>query len=247
MNLIDCFERTYIINLAERGDRRRDMKKELARCGLDVDGRQRRWFRAVRPQLAGGFPSVGVRGCFESHLSIIGEALHDDVDSVLVMEDDLCIDPRVIEAPLQMGRRLHDGDWQFAWLGHVDDMGRDVAAPAWRETSEALQTTHFYAMHRSVLQPLYEYLHACLQRPPGHSEGSPMHVDGAFSLFRRFNPDCITLQSTPSLGWQRSSRSDIHPNRWFDRFALLRPLAAHARSLKNIVVARERNHGGGHD
>ena len=52
------------------------------------------------------------------------------------------------------------------------------------------------------------------QRPPGHPDGGPMHIDGAYSTFRVQNPDVVTLIASPNLGWQRSSRSDVTPNWW---------------------------------
>jgi hypothetical protein len=42
--------------------------------------------------------------------------------------------------------------------------------------------------------------------------------------------------ATPSLGGQRSSRSDIFPNKWYDRLPLTRQLAGLARGVKNRVV-----------
>ena len=61
-----------------------------------------------------------------------------------------------------------------------------------------------------------------------------MHVDGAYSMFRARRPDVVTLISSPSLGGQRSSRSDITANRWYDRQPLLRGLAGLARKGKNL-------------
>jgi hypothetical protein len=87
-----------------------------------------------------------------------------------------------------------------------------------------------------VLRPLHDHLEACLQRPTGHPLGSPMHVDGAYSLFRMQHPHVVTLRATPSLGGQRSSRSDIFPNKWYDRLPLTRQIAGLARGIKNRAV-----------
>lgn len=231
MSLIEHFQRTYIVNLAERSDRRREMDSELARAGLLLDGERIRYFPAVRPGAAGDFPSVGARGCFMSHMGILEAAIRDNLDNVLVMEDDLAIDPRLHSAGVAMLGRLTDAPWHFAYFGHVAPAGS--GAPAWQETGEPLATTHFYALNGPVLRPLHAHLAACLRRPSGHPLGSPMHVDGAYSLFRRQHPEFVTLKATPSLGGQRSSRSDIYPNKWYDRTPLARQLAGLARSLKN--------------
>ena len=61
-----------------------------------------------------------------------------------------------------------------------------------------------------------------------------MHVDGAYSMFRARSPEVLTLAASPSLGWQRSSRSDIAANRWYDRQPGLRTLACLARKGKNF-------------
>jgi hypothetical protein len=232
MSLIEHFQRCAIVNLPEREDRRREMNAELTRAGLRADGKRIRYFRAVRPSEAGEFPSLGARGCFMSHLGIIREAIADDLDNILVMEDDLTVDLRVGALPDAMLNILRGADWDFAYLGHVEPISSDTT-PSWQETCAPLATTHFYALNRRVLRPLRDHLEACLQRPSGHPLGSPMHVDGAYSLFRRQHPEFVTLIASPSLGGQRSSRSDIFPNKWYDRMPLTRQLAGFARGIKN--------------
>ncbi len=59
-----------------------------------------------------------------------------------------------------------------------------------------------------------------------------MYPDGAITWFRTHSPDVVTWVANPNLGWQRSSRSDIYPNRWFDRVPLVRELVAGARRVK---------------
>lgn len=232
MPLIQHFQRSYIVNLPERDDRRREMDGELRQAGLCADGERIRYFRAVRPAAAGEFPSLGARGCFMSHLGILKEAIRDRLDNLLVMEDDLALDPRLLAAPEAMRRRLQQGSWDFAYLGHVEPCAAG-AAPGWQEARQPLATTHFYALNGRVLRPLHDHLEACLQRPSGHPLGSPMHVDGAYSLFRSQHPEVVTLMAAPSLGGQRSSRSDIYPNKWYDRLPLTRQLAGLARGVKN--------------
>jgi len=239
MNPIDLFPRAYIVNLPERLDRRRAMQLELKQAGLRIDGDRIRYFRAVRPAEAGAFPSLGARGCFMSHLGIIKQALHDGLEKVLIMEDDLSLDRRCLQAPADMVARLQRGDWDFAYLGHVETLEQQ-ATVRWQQYDAPLATTHFYALNHRVLRRLDDYLEACLQRPPGHPDGGPMHIDGAYSLFRQHNPDIVTLMANPSLGGQRSSRSDIFPNRWYDRMPLTRQLATLARGIKNRL-SRARN------
>ena len=81
-----------------------------------------------------------------------------------------------------------------------------------------------------MLPRLVDFLETVLRRPPGHPDGGPMHVDGAYCTFRNQNPEVITLVAHPNLGWQRRSRGDITP-RWFDRVPVLRTLIDLARAI----------------
>ena len=234
MKLIDQFTRVYIVNLPDRSDRRREMEIELARNGLSVDANKIRYFNAVRPDDAGLFPSIGARGCFLSHLGILNEAIKDDLDNVLVMEDDLSIDDRFSETQSEMCLVLQNGQWDFAYIGHVEPLLDNNLPPVWEWTNKPLATTHFYAVNRPVMRPLRDYLESCLNRQPGDPFGGPMHVDGAYSLFRMHHPEVQTLISVPSLGGQRSSRSDIFPNKWYDKTGGFIQLASIFRGLKNI-------------
>lgn len=83
--------------------------------------------------------------------------------------------------------------------------------------NQHLMGSHFLAIRGEVLPFLIDYLKAMLGRPGGHPEGGPMHVDGAYSWFRAANPQYRTLLCDPPLAFQRSSRTDIHNNSWYDR------------------------------
>jgi len=233
MTLITMFERVYIVNLPERADRRREMDAELQRFGLTVDGKTIRYFRAIRPDSAGLFPSIGARGCFMSHLEILRECKRDGLQNVLIMEDDLSIHPALASLDSDKLARLQWGDWDFAYFGHVEEVAHASDKPVWKESHVPMATTHFYALNRDAIAAILEHLEACLQRLPGHPQGSPMHVDGAYSLFRMQHPAFVTLMAVPSLGGQRSSRSDIYPNKWYDRVPMTKLMLAWMRSAKN--------------
>jgi len=233
VNLFDVFERIVVINLPERTDRRRETLAELRRAGIDRDNPRLEIFAGIRPTDAAAFPSIGARGCFESHLGVIEVAIRDRVENVLILEDDLALEPAACVPQPALARRIAAGGWDFAYPGHVLPHDGAPAHPAWEVTSQPLVCAHFYALHRRILPDLRDYLHACAHRPPGHPDGGPMHVDGAYSMFRARRPDVVTLIATPSLGGQRSSRSDIAPCRWYDRHSALRTLVVTARNGKN--------------
>lgn len=234
MKVFDAFERIVVINLRERVDRRREMEAELRRAGIAAGDARLQFFAGIRPADAGLFPSIGARGCFESHLGVISVALRDRLDSVLVLEDDLALHPAACLAQPALVGRLARGDWDFAYPGHTLPLGNAGDPAHWQETRRPLVCAHFYGLHRRVLADLRDYLEDCRRRPPGHPDGGPMHVDGAYSMFRSRQPAVVTLIASPSLGGQRSSRSDITANRWFDRQPGVRLLAGLARKGKNL-------------
>ncbi|WP_236101983.1 glycosyltransferase family 25 protein [Methylotetracoccus oryzae] len=242
MTLLDYFDRCYVVNLPERADRRREMQQELIEAGIPFAPGRVELFTAVRPVDAGLFPSLGARGCFESHHRILRQARTEGLRNVLVMEDDLTIDPRLRAHAAEMIETLRTNDWGFVYFGHALEQATPSGDPALLQPySGPLMTTHFYGINAAIFDRLLDFFDALLQRPPGHPDGSPMHVDGAYSTFRKQNPDVLTLITVPSLGGQRSSRSDIYPNRWFDRWPVFRELAALARRVRSRWKAGRRS------
>ncbi|GMW02400.1 MAG: hypothetical protein AMXMBFR84_35360 [Candidatus Hydrogenedentota bacterium] len=227
IRLMDFFDRAYIINLPERVDRRREMDAELKKVGMLGQSAKLQYFPAVRPDDAGGFPSRSVRGCFMSHLSALKKAYTEGLSNLLIMEDDLSFEPAFVATETAIVEMLSQHDWGFAYFGH------GLAIPPGTKPMEPyhgpIVLAHFYAVNGPCLGNLVAFLEQLLTRSPGDPEGGPMHVDGAFSTFRERNPDIVTLVANPSMGGQRSSRSDIHPS-WFDRIPILRSMAGLARS-----------------
>jgi len=229
MRLSDVFDRTYVLNLPDRADRRREMGEVLARAGMAWEDGRVELFGATRPADAGPFPSLGARGAFLSHLGMLRKARDLKLSRVLLLEDDLEFSPKLGPALDALAERLGRDDWGMVYLGH------DLPSPPPPDSPCALTPydgpivlAHFYG----VLDRLIAFLELVMSRPPGHPDGGPMHVDGAFSTFRGQNPDVLTLVASPSLGWQRSSRSDIASNRWYDRAPVSRELVGLARRLR---------------
>ena len=229
MLLRDYFERTYVINLPSRADRRREMSRELERMALPLTPKKVELFAAIRPEQAGDWPNVGVLGCFLSHLAVLRQACSDRLANVLVLEDDLATTAQFRMNQHRVIEHLRDQDWDFVYFGHGEKVDGDPVTL--RPFFGPLLTAHFYGVNGRILEPLIRYLEELMRRPAGHPEGGPMHVDGAYSWFRRQNPDVVTLIAHPSLGGQRSSRSDL-TSAWFDNVPLLRELAGWARQVK---------------
>jgi hypothetical protein len=227
--LLDHFDAIRVISLPERKDRRRQVADELDRAGCTLGNERAHIVDGIRPPDAGGFPSVGARGCFLSHLAVLRLARAEGTRHVLVLEDDIMFTPALARsAPL--GAAVGVGDWDFLYPGHAEPA---IEGPLrWIPTSTPLVCAHCYAVHSRAYDRVIDYLETCLTRPPGHPDGGPMHVDGAFSTLRTRERDLVTLRASTSIAGQRASRSDIEGPTRADRTPLA-PLVDAARNVKN--------------
>jgi hypothetical protein len=230
-HLTRYFEQSFVINLPSRGDRRREMRRELARVGVDFAPGSIELFPAIRPADAGNFPSLGARGCFMSHLEILRRALSEGAAPVLIMEDDLSIDSRLPAIERELVERLSSLSWSLVYLGHRAEVVPTSANELLVRSDATTTCSHFYGVSSEGLPELVRYLETVLTRPAGHPEGGPMHYDGALTMFRERWPG-TTLFATPSLGRQRSSRSDVAGLKWFDRLPLVREAVGQMRRLR---------------
>jgi glycosyl transferase, family 25 len=159
-------------------------------------------------------------GCFLSHLGVLQTSLAEDTAGIVVCEDDLNFAADFGTRLPTLLKSLAAIEWDILYCGHLNlpkDLASDSPGGLVRlDPVLPVLGAHFLVFRRPVLVPLVAYLNAILARPPGHPEGGPMHVDGAYNHFRLDNPNLITLAALPPLGFQRASRTDIHALRWFD-------------------------------
>ncbi len=229
-------DRAFIINLASRADRRQEMQSELDRVGLGGDSAVT-FFEAVRPADAGKFPSIGARGCFESHLGVLRAAASAGIERLAIFEDDLDFAPDYAARLPDIVTALEARDWRMFYggcelaRGEADDL-RD--GPFLRpQISTSVQTTHFVCFRgKETIAAAIALLETFAGRDAGHPEGGPMHVDGAYNWLRRAHPDWLVLVADPPIGVQRSSRSDIAQLRWFDQAPLVRNVVGLLRKLR---------------
>jgi glycosyl transferase, family 25 len=217
----------YVINLEERRDRRIEMEEQLRRIGWMAQ-----FSNSLRPSSADGFPSIGARGCFESHLATL-ERGRIFRAHVLIMEDDLNFAHGFSELWKRAMADIEATDWSIFYPAHLlpqDDQTRDGLTAAAPDLE--IRCTHFVMFHRDAVPKVIDGLKAILSRPPGHPLGGPMHVDGAYATIRQQNPNLKTYVYCPSLGYQRSSRSDIADLRLIDRIETLRPIVSRLRRIK---------------
>ena len=237
MEFAEYFQRIYIINLPARIDRRREMEAQLESIGLGTGNSVVTFFPAVRPDSAGGFPSIGARGCFSSHLEVLRDAARSGFERILILEDDVDFARDFALRIDSIIKRLRNEPWGIfyggyqLWAPTENEDGGIVEIPS----GDAVQTSHFVGFQAAVVRRLVVYLEQMLTRPAGDPDGGPMHVDGAYSWFRRQCHDVRTLAAVPEMGHQRSSRTDIHDLRWYDRLPLVRNGMAALRRIKNRV------------
>ena len=234
MTIIDYFDRTSIINLPERADRRAETRDEFRRAGWPIENNKADFFSATRPELANGFPSAGVRGCFLSHMNAIKKAKHDNLSNILIMEDDIAFIPDINTIADEALQELDQTEWGFLYLGHEHISGLSTSKRL-EEITEPLLLKHFYAVNCKIFERFLQYLEQVLERPPGHPNGGPMYYDGALTTFRMQNRDINTFVILPSLGYQRSSRSDLHQHSLWDTWTFLNPMTAGIRRVKNFI------------
>ena len=233
--MLEQFDSVQIINLIDRADRRREIAAQLARIGA-IDDPAIAFFAARRPADLGDFPSLGARGCFESHLAIVRQALAGGVKRLLIIEDDFDFAPDIDRRGPPLMAALARTPWNIFYGAPTLDPAADRGVTADPNgladllPDVAILTASFVGFERSALTVLEPFLTAMLNRPAGSPDYGPMHVDGAYSVFRHQHPQLRTLVCKPALGAQRASRSDISPNRFIlDRFAITRPLANRLR------------------
>ena len=232
--LTDFFDCILVINLHSRNDRRIEVEGELNKIGLSFKDGSAEILSASRFPDAGGFDSIGARGCFDSHLRALKTAYDRKSKCVLILEDDCdFIDDIQNKLPSAL-HHLAATPWSIFYGGHLskfatdgDQRGISKISP-----SQSLSGSHFIAVSAAALSTLIEYLEAMRSREPGSPEGGPMHVDGAYSWFRKDHPECETWVAQPQLGIQRPSRTDIHHLKFYDKVIGLRQAADVVRRIK---------------
>jgi glycosyl transferase, family 25 len=219
--------KAYGLTTADRADRQRHLERELDRTELPFEVQV-----AERPTDAGGFASVGQRGCFESHLRALRAARDQDVDVAVIVEDDAVIVHRFPELLEQVQRELIDHDWSVLLLGYLPlespskVFSLELLTPhVARSRHWEFVGSHLYAVHRDALDALITDFERRLE-PGGHRIG----VDGILNEFR-FLTATDTLVCVPNLSRQGPSPSGITEGTG------LRTRLLHHAGVRGLVLA----------
>lgn len=221
---------TFVINLEHRKDRRREMESQLRQVGWRAE-----FFKAVEPESAAEFPSKGARGCFLSHLAILKKARRQNLDRLIILEDDFDFSTDFPARWPAIEQFLREQNCAFFYPAPA----RLSADESILEISpdQGLMCTHFIIFDRSAISKSIEGLEAIMSRPAGDPLGGPMHVDAAYSVVRKQNPELKTYAHFPPLGCQRPSRTDVGDGHWLDRIYVFRPVATGLRKLKKNFLS----------
>ena len=142
---------------------------------------------------------VGVYGNLLSHLSILENALADDLESVLVLEDDVIFSRSFNEMQGSIAQNLRANHWDQLFIGHSISTGLPRSGNGLVRYSGEFFWAHCYAVNRSILPKLVDYIRVTIDRPPGHPDGGKMYIDAALNQFRRRTPELVCVITSPCL------------------------------------------------
>jgi GR25 family glycosyltransferase involved in LPS biosynthesis len=233
MNLSEYFDRISIIHLPERTDRFNSLSQELRAMGIEITHPKIDIPYAPRPEEANGFPSRGVYGNFLSHLDILRRARDEGLRAVWVLEDDAIFSRRMCRTQAALVDQLQKDKWDLCFFGHslTEELAEqpDGLVPS----TAGFIWAHCYAVNAQVLPRLVDYLERAIALPAGHPDGGKLYIDAAFTLFRRFNPDIVTVVGNPALSIQKGCFSSLNERKWYDKVPITRPLASAARQVRD--------------
>lgn len=181
MILDEKFDRVVIISLLRTPERAARARAELLDKGLcenpvtlpATDGKlcdPPAWWQAGK----------GAWGCMMSHYRAVHDALHDGIETLLVIEDDAVWQQG---AAAMLGEFMPQvpGDWGQIYLG---GQHRNAQRPVWLDgrpavmKAKSIHRTHCYAIHRrAMVKFLQHILHAPDYIDAKKNHGENRHVD----------------------------------------------------------------------
>lgn len=107
----------FCISLVHKHDRRAFCQRQFHDEKVRV-----RFFDAIVPDDADGFPSRGTLGCYLSHLTVLDRALQSgDASRITVFEDDVLLPRGFVEITRQVLKQLEGVDWHICYWGMQND------------------------------------------------------------------------------------------------------------------------------
>ncbi len=214
MQLNKFFDRICYINLSKRLDRRRRMDQVLIDNDISAvrihatEGNLWGWKSdSYKPPLRG---FEGMAGCISTHISILRDAVRDNVQSVLIFEDD-CEFVGHFQQKFDDWSENVPSDWDLLYLGGLNGVGEYVnGIDGHVVLVTEMTSTHAYAVNRRVFT---EVLAAWFSNFPYLKDS----VDG---YLRTLQNTLKAYAFNPPMAWQRADHSDIQNGHrdYVDRF-----------------------------
>jgi hypothetical protein len=233
MTLYDYFDRIAIIHLPHLQERYQALSTELRDLGIDIRHPKVQVPYAPVPREWDGWPSRGVYGNFLSHLGILRQAMQDGLQTIWVLEDDAIFSRRMRREQSALVETLQQREWDLCFFGHSLKQELAEQPTGFVPPIADFIWAHCYAVHARVLPRLVPYLEQAIVLPAHHPNGSRLYIDAAFTLFRRLNPDVVTLVYNPALSIQKGCSSSLNDPKWYDTVAVTRPLVSLARRARD--------------
>lgn len=238
MTILDYFDRIAIVHLPDRVDRFRALRGELSRIGIDINGSKIQIPDPPMPETANGYRSRGVYGSFLSHLEIVEAAYRDGLETVWVLEDDAIFSRKFDRLQSSVVRNLKENEWDLFFAGHTVLQRLPDSPTGLVRYSGPFIWAHSYAVHRRIMPRLVEYLHLTMEREEGHPEGGKLYIDAAHFFFRQFNPDVISIVSSPCFSVQKGSPSSLNTLPWYKRLPVISSGFDLARAVRDEAWRR---------
>lgn len=198
------FGRVVVINLDSRVDRMTEFREMLRITDWPFPEPMR--FRAVdgrkAPPPAWWQVGWGAWGCLMSHARVLENALHENIESLLVLEDDALI-PRSFRERVEAFLSSVPNDWDMLYFG-----GQHLSEPL--PVSENVvrcvdvNRTHAYAVRRPFISTLYQ----AILNAPDYIANPRHHVDHRIGQLCRTHRHNIYAPRHFLIG-QRAGRSDV--------------------------------------
>ena len=100
INCLDDIKHAFYINLEHRIDRKEHVIEELNKIGITANR-----FNAIKME-------NGAIGCSMSHLKILQNALQNNLDHVLIIEDDITfLNPELFKSQINKFFKIHNNNW----------------------------------------------------------------------------------------------------------------------------------------
>ncbi|OZA28723.1 MAG: hypothetical protein B7X91_04570 [Hydrogenophilales bacterium 17-64-11] len=171
----DMIDGVLVINLDSRADRWQDVQARTA--GFIPSEKLHRLPATLGAALPGfGMPPwfrgrkrdktwAGRAGCALSHRAAVAHARQQGWRTVLILEDDIELEPALAEVAAELPQTLKNSDWDVCYLGFTDPVSpyRTLASlPAGHRLCavSGCSTTHAYLLRNSVYDLLLEKLPA---------------------------------------------------------------------------------------